>query len=114
MPLLLIALLAGGSAFGAKKYWDSKHPKFFFWADRGMTEEEKGAYAQMLYLSDDITSLKTAMHDAFSKGYLQTGELLGEKILAIAAKDGQTIALVSPTGQKWNSVLDLVNSPDSF
>ena len=50
MPLLLLALLGAGSAYGAKRFWDSKHPKFFFWLDKGVTEEEKAGYSQALFM----------------------------------------------------------------
>lgn len=103
MPLLLIALLAAGSAYGAKKFYDTKNPKFFFYLDKGVTEEEKANYTHALF-SDDISipDIQAAAAYALHKGHKQTAEILGERILTLLAAQDPSIAVYA--GSHDNSI----------
>lgn len=110
MPLLLLAALGLGSAYGVKKYWDTKHPKFFFWQDRGITEEEKGGYSIALFQTDNLDDLKTMMQYAFNKGHLQVAELLAEKILTLQSANDPNVAVLVA---KYPSAITILQLPDS-
>lgn len=108
MPVLLIALLAAGSAYGAKKFYDTKNPKFFFYLDKGVTEEEKANYTQALF-SDHVSleDIQAAAAYALHKGHKQTAEILGERILTLLAAHDPSIAVYASS---HNNSLEYIKS----